>query len=292
VNTNTIPRCTRCGSDFVEEHNEPLKNLPRSTSIYPLVETSNNVTHKKPPSQGFSKPLYRTLTTNNDGDELYSEDSLPDLGQLNLKYAVFSEEERNISDSKSNVTEKSEESDSSNRTKNKEPRGGKWIGYANVFNRFFGAISEGLQQLDDAVDEFSYVVAPNLRRFKHGAPPAADVAIENCRKIKLDAHYLKEQASCPVCVSDLSMNEEVRQLPCGHYFHDNCIIPWLKKRNSCPICRFELKTSNRKYERYKGYRDQGITHTQHPFNIHPKSNPVSQVKVTNPSSTVTPTGFT
>lgn len=33
-------------------------------------------------------------------------------------------------------------------------------------------------------------------------------------------------------------------MPCGHLYHDNCILTWLSKHNSCPSCRFELKTDN------------------------------------------------
>lgn len=32
----------------------------------------------------------------------------------------------------------------------------------------------------------------------------------------------------------------VKQLPCGHIFHDECIPLWLTKRKTCPICNREL----------------------------------------------------
>lgn len=25
--------------------------------------------------------------------------------------------------------------------------------------------------------------------------------------------------------------------PCGHYFHNDCLKPWIERTNSCPICR-------------------------------------------------------
>jgi len=35
-------------------------------------------------------------------------------------------------------------------------------------------------------------------------------------------------------------DEKTTVLECGHKFHDNCIINWLKKNNKCPICRINL----------------------------------------------------
>ncbi|KAJ1980246.1 E3 ubiquitin-protein ligase Praja-2 [Dimargaris xerosporica] len=39
----------------------------------------------------------------------------------------------------------------------------------------------------------------------------------------------------------------VRQMPCGHMFHEDCLFSWLKASNTCPTCRFEIMTDNADY---------------------------------------------
>lgn len=45
---------------------------------------------------------------------------------------------------------------------------------------------------------------------------------------------------CPVCKDDYSVEESVRQLPCNHLFHNDCIVPWLEQ-----VCIFNLGVLNR-----------------------------------------------
>ena len=44
---------------------------------------------------------------------------------------------------------------------------------------------------------------------------------------------------CAVCLSEFENSEQVRELPCDHIFHDDCINSWFLKAKTaaCPLCR-------------------------------------------------------
>jgi len=89
---------------------------------------------------------------------------------------------------------------------------------------------------------------------KYGNPPAAKKAIESLKKYKINEEKIKEfgfENSCAVCKDEFNIGEECLSMPCNHYFHGDCLIPWLKERNSCPICRYELPTDDADFENMK-----------------------------------------
>lgn len=51
----------------------------------------------------------------------------------------------------------------------------------------------------------------------------------------------KEDAKCAICMTEYSDSESVRIMQCKHFFHQECIDPYLAKyNNKCPICREHL----------------------------------------------------
>lgn len=41
-------------------------------------------------------------------------------------------------------------------------------------------------------------------------------------------------------MEEFGIDTEASQLPCKHFFHTDCIVPWLNRSNTCPLCRHKL----------------------------------------------------
>ena len=46
---------------------------------------------------------------------------------------------------------------------------------------------------------------------------------------------------CVICLTDLMDQEIVKGLKCDHFFHPECIDPWLKAKDECPVCRQKVQ---------------------------------------------------
>lgn len=75
----------------------------------------------------------------------------------------------------------------------------------------------------------------------YGTPPAQKEAVDALPSVKI-----KENMNCPVCLEDLEVGMEAREMPCKHKFHKDCIFPWLELHSSCPVCRFQLPADESK----------------------------------------------
>ncbi|KAK8587964.1 hypothetical protein V6N13_086923 [Hibiscus sabdariffa] len=49
-----------------------------------------------------------------------------------------------------------------------------------------------------------------------------------------------EDAECCICLSAYEAGTELRELPCLHHFHCNCIDKWLYINSTCPLCKFNI----------------------------------------------------
>ena len=60
-----------------------------------------------------------------------------------------------------------------------------------------------------------------------------------------DINNLKREngrnGTCGTCLEEYKENDEMIVLKCGHVYHEDCIVPWLKMSVHCPTCRQDLR---------------------------------------------------
>ena len=102
----------------------------------------------------------------------------------------------------------------------------------------------------------NYIMNNDTNRY--GSPPASKSEIDKLNKYILTKEKLDNYGNeniCSVCKEEFQIGNECMDLPCKHYFHKDCLMPWLNQHDSCPICRFELKTEDEDYEKMKRERN-------------------------------------
>ncbi|KAG5363572.1 hypothetical protein CJU89_2750 [Yarrowia sp. B02] len=54
--------------------------------------------------------------------------------------------------------------------------------------------------------------------------------------------YIQQDDNCAICFDNFEDNQIIRQLPCTHRFHADCVDHWLLNSSSqCPMCRMNLR---------------------------------------------------
>jgi len=126
----------------------------------------------------------------------------------------------------------------------------------NMIQQIFG--NAPMQMGDFANDAQTQNILNQLfmQHQNQGPPPASEDIVNNLPRIKITQEQIGGGMDpCSVCQCDFDVDEETVKLPCDHFFHSDCILPWFKLNNSCPVCRYELKTDNKEYEESKDQRN-------------------------------------
>uniref|UniRef100_A0A7N0VHY7 RING-type E3 ubiquitin transferase n=1 Tax=Kalanchoe fedtschenkoi TaxID=63787 RepID=A0A7N0VHY7_KALFE len=103
---------------------------------------------------------------------------------------------------------------------------------------------------EDYVDAAGYEallqnLAESDQSGRRGAPAAAKSAVAELPTVVITDSGCE---ACAICKDGVSVGDSIKKLPCGHGYHEDCIVPWLGSRNSCPVCRYELQTDDPDYE--------------------------------------------
>ncbi|CAO2623197.1 E3 ubiquitin-protein ligase RNF133 [Lemmus lemmus] len=61
------------------------------------------------------------------------------------------------------------------------------------------------------------------------------------RVLKEDDEEIHPNAeNCVICLEPYKPNDTVRILTCYHFFHKNCIDPWILAHGTCPLCKCDI----------------------------------------------------
>jgi len=139
----------------------------------------------------------------------------------------------------------------------------------NLVTSFFSTVSQALKEefsvrRDDYVyplpqympnDPREFTVSISAAPFFAAPPPETDMSFEelatfepiylgsgccinNLPVKKYDGTPLPgNQTTCPICIAHFEKNEELKSLPCVHFYHKECIDRWLMVGHSCPVCK-------------------------------------------------------
>ena len=66
-----------------------------------------------------------------------------------------------------------------------------------------------------------------------------------------------ENECCAICLMDFERKEILRQLPCEHFFHPECIQPWLIKNSACPLCKRDILNPEENTAEQEQEQEQG-----------------------------------
>lgn len=89
--------------------------------------------------------------------------------------------------------------------------------------------------MDDVLNQLLQVEA-------RSKPRTSEKFIESLKEIEISDENDHECVSegCAVCKDCFEKKQIAHRLPCGHTYHRDCILPWIRKHNTCPVCRHEL----------------------------------------------------
>ena len=120
--------------------------------------------------------------------------------------------------------------------------------FFNSFFTPFGIMSGAFQQ--NYASNFGRQLVRLIELAQRGRnphPPATKEALKKLKRFILKERFCKkkngkiELPNCCICQCEIEIGKETVLLPCGHMYHWDCCLQWLKTNNTCPICRFEIK---------------------------------------------------
>lgn len=55
-------------------------------------------------------------------------------------------------------------------------------------------------------------------------------------------HLPADKNTCSICLSEYEKGDQIKIIPCVHFFHKHCIDEWMRRSCECPICKTKLES--------------------------------------------------
>lgn len=221
---------------------DPRNFIPVMSNNNYVQENNNGVTSISFSNQGGNSLIHmqfrgqNNITRNNLNSNNFNTN-----GIMQIVNSIFPSINNNTSNNRVNITNNSVS-----------------LNLSNLFGNYANSLVQGLQSINlnsilgrdfnsNALDNLLNIIM----RSDNGNPPASENVIEGLERIEIDNENIDDynKESCIICADDFLKGNKLICLQCSHFFHDQCIITWLRKRNQCPVCRKELKTDDEEYEK-------------------------------------------
>ncbi|KAK6912670.1 Zinc finger, RING-type [Dillenia turbinata] len=109
------------------------------------------------------------------------------------------------------------------------------LGSRENFTNTRGATAETISALPTY--KFKVKKNRNAENRESNSSECGGVAAEGTEK---ERTISGEDAVCCICLGKYVNNDDLRELPCSHFFHKDCIDKWLKINAMCPLCKSEV----------------------------------------------------
>nr|XP_043606161.1 E3 ubiquitin-protein ligase At1g63170-like [Erigeron canadensis] len=113
------------------------------------------------------------------------------------------------------------------------------LGFREDLQQNRGATTESINSLPTYKFKTKKHKHGNSKENHSGASEGGVVAVGTEKERVLSG----EDAVCCICLAKYANNDELKELPCTHFFHKDCVDKWLKINASCPLCKGEVGES-------------------------------------------------
>ena len=68
------------------------------------------------------------------------------------------------------------------------------------------------------------------------------IYIKSLPIVKYDNKIHKYYDECPISLIDFDQGDDIKVMPCKHYFSPDNLDKWLDQYSRCPVCNYDIKT--------------------------------------------------